>query len=30
MQEELRLFIVKSWAINIVWKNVPKESWRVP
>ncbi len=22
--------IIISWAINIVWKNVPKESWRVP
>ena len=22
--------IIISWAINIVWKNFPKESWRVP
>ena len=22
--------IIVSWAINIVWKNFPKESWRVP
>ena len=22
--------IIISWAINIVWKNLPKENWRVP